>query len=143
MITLAWNVKELSDTNESGRKLIVDINSLIDRIGTCNWIEGNISTCLTTLQKRVTNFVRVASRHKRTAATHILIFMISPEERNSKPYALPVQCIPYKGLSDFNVRELANVLICEMKKRNMKVAGIFLCFLLLFVHGQFDYRVYN
>jgi len=49
--------------------------------------------------------------------------MISNEERNNKSYALPVQCLPYKGLSDMKVRELANYIIQEMVKRRMKVAG--------------------
>jgi len=35
----------------------------------------------------------------------------------------PVQCIPYKGLTDAKVRELANKLIVEMTKREMHVAG--------------------
>jgi len=52
--------------------------------------------------------------------------MISNEERDKKPYALPVQCIPYKGLSDSMVRQLANKIIREMNARNMKVAGNFL-----------------
>ena len=49
--------------------------------------------------------------------------MISNEERNKKPYALPIQCLPYKGLSDSKVRELANHIITEMVQRKMKVAG--------------------
>ena len=49
--------------------------------------------------------------------------MISPEERNQKPYALPVQCMAYKGLSDSKVRELANKVITEMIKMKMKAAG--------------------
>ena len=50
--------------------------------------------------------------------------MISSEERRKKPYALPVQCLPYKGLSDTKVRELANKIIREMTSLNMKVAGV-------------------
>ena len=49
--------------------------------------------------------------------------MISTEERSKKPYALPVQCLPYKGLKDGEVREIGNKVIQEMHKRNMKVAG--------------------
>ena len=50
--------------------------------------------------------------------------MISPEDRRRKPYAIPVQCIPYRSLTDAKARELASVVICEMVKRNMKVAGM-------------------
>jgi len=49
--------------------------------------------------------------------------MISTEDRRKKLYALPVQCIPYKGIGDALVRELANKVICEMVKRKMNVAG--------------------
>ena len=48
--------------------------------------------------------------HTTQADCHILVFMISPEERRMKPYAL-------------SARQLANVVIDEMVKRNMKVAG--------------------
>ena len=58
--------------------------------------------------------------------------MISCEERRSKPYALPVQCIPYKGLDDMKIHELANNVIQEMVKRNMKVAGTNLLYTQLF-----------
>jgi len=37
------------------------------------------------------------SRQKRTAATHLFVVMISPEGRQRKPYALPIQCVPYTG----------------------------------------------
>ena len=63
------------------------------------------------------------TRHQQTAASHILVFMISTEDRRRKPYALPVQCVPYKGLSDSKVRDLANNIISEMVKRKMNVAG--------------------
>ena len=53
--------------------------------------------------------------------------MISPEQRSSKPYALPVQCIAYKSLKDSEVRKIANKLVKEMSVRGMKVAGILLC----------------
>lgn len=51
--------------------------------------------------------------------------MISSEERQKKPYALPVQCLPYKSLSDAKVRELENKIIRVMSHHNMKVAGIY------------------
>ena len=53
--------------------------------------------------------------------------MISSEECRKKPYALPVQCLSYKGLADLKVRELANKIVQEMSTRQMKVAGKELC----------------
>lgn len=49
--------------------------------------------------------------------------MISSEERRKKPYALPVQCVPYKALTDAKIRDLANKIVIEMRKQKMNVAG--------------------
>ena len=49
-------------------------------------------------------------RFRRKAATHIFVIMISSELRNRKPYALPVQCIPYAGLNEESMRRLINEL---------------------------------
>ena len=49
--------------------------------------------------------------------------MISLESRSKKPYALPVQCVPYKSLSDKDCRKLMDGVIIEMHKRGMKIAG--------------------
>ena len=50
--------------------------------------------------------------------------MISAQDRQRKPYALPVQCIPYKGMRDTMVCELANKIISEIVKQKMYVAGM-------------------
>lgn len=89
----------------------------------CLWEEENIPRQLKNIRQRLIIFIKGATRHKCTAATHVLVFMINGEERKTKPYALPVQCIPYKGLPDIKVHELANNIIQEMVKRKMKVRG--------------------
>lgn len=80
---------------------------------------------ITGLQLSLTEFVKGLVKHQRTAATHIWAILISHEERNAKPYALPVQCIPYVGLTDNQARELVNKVIQEMVNRGMRVAGMF------------------
>ena len=62
-------------------------------------------------------------RHKRVAATHILAILISPECRNKKPYALPVQLIPYAGLNQKTLRKIISNVVSEMAARGMEVAG--------------------
>lgn len=125
LIALSWKVKELTELNEIGRKLHTDIEVLSKKIEEhqCLWQEENVPRRLKDIRKNITAFIKGVTRHQRTAATHILVFMISNEERRKKPYAIPVQCIPYKSLSDFKVRELANQIIREMTNRKMKVAG--------------------
>ena len=55
--------------------------------------------------------------------------MISTELHNKKPYALPVQCFPYDGLKENDLRRLITELIKEMVAHGMKVAGIATCIL--------------
>ncbi|XP_021363619.1 uncharacterized protein LOC110456903 isoform X1 [Mizuhopecten yessoensis] len=58
-------------------------------------------------------------KKKRTAVTHILVIAISDEQRNIKPYALPIQYLPYKSLRDQYVRD-----ITEPIKNALTLAGI-------------------
>ena len=57
--------------------------------------------------------------------------MISPSQRNRKPYALPLCCTPYHSLTEEQARAHINSVITAMKKKNMKVAGLLL-FIYLF-----------
>jgi hypothetical protein len=43
---------------------------------------------------------------KRAVATHLLIFMISEEVRNRKPYAIPVRILTYSSITDAKLRTL-------------------------------------
>ncbi|XP_065891566.1 uncharacterized protein [Dysidea avara] len=124
MIKLTWKVKELSDLNENGREIFSQVNLIISKLPTEECDRSvNIPRDLHEIRQKVCTFIKGVVRHQRIAATHLLVFMISNEERHKKPYALPVQCLPYKGLSDAKVRELANEIIHEMVRRGMKVAG--------------------
>jgi len=121
LITLSWKVKELTELNENGRQLHRDATSLIAKLE--EHAEDNIPSQLCTFRHKLVSFIKGVTRHQRTPATHILVFMISTEDRRRKPYALPVQCIPYVGLGDAKICELANNIITEMVKRKMNVAG--------------------
>ena len=85
-------------------------------------VEVNMARKITALQLSLTEFVKGLSKHQRSAATHIGLFL---EERNAKPYALPVHCISYATLTDNKARELVNKVMQEMVNRGMRVAGMF------------------
>ena len=53
-------------------------------------------------------------KKKRTAATHVLVLMLSDERQQKKPYALPVRFIPYKNLRDQYVCDFTR----EVKKHD-------------------------
>ena len=99
LITLAWKVKELSELNEIGRKLFADVTRLVTEIKSNDsvWVETNIPSQLSHIGSSLVSLITRVTRHHRTAATHILVFMISSEKRRKKP------CLPYKGLADSTV----------------------------------------
>lgn len=105
---LAWNVDEISRLIDSGRKTRVEVQCLLDSLESDvvdqrrAYQNHRISKLKSTLREIVRGFYR----YRRTAATHVLVVMISPETRNKNPYALPVQCIPYRNLKDSEIRGL-------------------------------------
>ena len=76
------------------------------------------------LQSTIQAFLRAVTRYQRTPATHILVTMISPSERNRKPYALPICCIPYVGLTEARARSHISSVVKEMCKQGMHIEGM-------------------
>ena len=125
MFGLAWDVKELNDLNEVGRELTVECTTLVDKLMDPRYdsIANNLANQISCFRERVVSFVRTVTKYRREPATHIVVVLISPEERNKKPYALAVQCIAYKSIKDSEVRQICNNVVKEMTVRQMKVAG--------------------
>lgn len=110
---LSWNVDDLTQLNEEGRKLLVNLRCIQQLAeGTKErFISCNAPRQLCTFRNSYLKFLQSVYRFHRVAATHIFVFMISPEQRDRKPYALPVQCIPYSSLKHETCRQLVSNLI--------------------------------
>lgn len=122
---LCWSVDELARLLDEGRALYVEVTSLLEILNDDqrDEVRVNVGRRVTELQGRLVTFIRGVTRHQRHAATHILVTMISPSQRNQKPYALPLCCIPYSSLTEARTRAHLNEVVSEMNKRKMKVAG--------------------
>lgn len=68
-------------------------------------------------------YLRSIFKKKRTAATHVLVLMLSDERRAKKPYALPVRYVPCRTLRDQFIRDLTKDLKQEMKQRDLYLTG--------------------
>lgn len=125
LYSLAWQLKEIETLCKDGQKLKVEIGVIIDHLSnpSADMLRLNLALKICNLQTALTTFVENLSKQQRTAATHIWVVMISPEERRSKPYALPVQCIPYKNLTANVARDIINNIIKVMTSKGMAVAG--------------------
>ena len=85
---------------------------------------GDVPVAFIQLQSESKTYLKNLFKKKRQAADHVVVWMISDEKRNTKPYALPVGYIPCGTLRDQYVRDLNNPLKLAMKERGLKLAGI-------------------
>ena len=125
LFTAGWKVEELTQLVDRFRTTITTISSVIDTIADpmIDLVDINIAGQLSHIRETVTSLVQDLTRQKRTPATHIFVLMISSELRDVKPYALPVQCVPYHSLTQQQLRQLVSKLIKEMTSRGMKITG--------------------
>ena len=126
LYALGWTIDELSRLTDECRALLVELESLVEKLEdeSTDIVRINIPRTLSRCQERLRIFTKSVTRHKRMPASHILVTMISPSERNQKPYALPISCIPYASLSEGKARAVISEIVKEMCKRGMKVAGM-------------------
>ena len=130
MFALAWDVDELTQLGEKGRTLHAEILAAQD-IASKPDVEHhlhNLPRRLSSIREKRLELIRNIMRFRRKPATHVFVFMISSELRDKKPYALPVQCIPYAGLTENDLRRLVNKLVNTMVTHGLpsNVAGIYL-----------------
>ena len=125
LFAAGWKVEELKNLVESCQTLIATVSSVKDVIANqdIDFVERNVARTLSKLRESLRTFIRDLSRHQRHVATHIFVFMISCERRDIKPYAIPIQCLPYNSISQVQLRQLVCNVIKEMSSRGMKVAG--------------------
>ena len=126
MHKLAWQVQELEELIKCMRKILVEVNVIMEKICDqhADLVSENVARSLGNVREELLEAIKKLSKHQRTAATHVFVFMLSTESRSRKPYSLPVQCLPIRGLRDRTVRDLLNKIILCMKERNMNVAGM-------------------
>ena len=117
LMELSWSVVGFEKLVEKARNLQVELRTFLQGIGTAN------TGGLTSLISSLLTYLKDLFSKKRIAATHVLVFMISDELRNRKPYAIPVRFMPYKSLTDSELRELEVQLEEAMRNAGMTVVG--------------------
>ena len=121
MLKLGWTLEELTKLLDLNQQLITDAESLIEHISADASNNGSVN--LSQFKKSLTSFIRDLSRQKRTPASHIFVVMISSELRDTKPYAIPIQCIPYTSIGVSQLRTIVKKVLKLMKNRGMEVIG--------------------
>ena len=131
LFALAWTVDEFERLFEMNKKLTLVVKDLVTII--LKEVKGiNIPKKLSVLRKDLEEYAKGLAAKNRKAASHLLVFMISDEQRSKKPYAIPVRAIPYKELTDTGLRKLRDEIREQMSALDMTTVGM-LGFVLLLV----------
>ncbi|XP_072044001.1 uncharacterized protein [Amphiura filiformis] len=112
---LAWTIVETSNLLKTSKKLEADYLNAQNKRDLKVVHKGH--------ENEYMEYLRFLFAKKRHVATHVLVVMLSDELRNKKPYALPVQYLPYHSLKDEDVRDITDELKKEMKKCNLNCVG--------------------
>ena len=116
-------MQELKNLDLECRQVYSELHHCINSCRPELFQEQNIPRRLVEIRRKLCEIVKRIAHFRRTPASHIFVFMISSESRSKKPYALPVQCIPYCGLKETELRRLISDLCKEMTALGMKVSG--------------------
>ena len=122
MLELLWDIDTLKRLSEKGRALLTDIAALVDiaQQSEADQARRNLPQKLLGIRHRLQEIVKGVYRFRRIPASHVFV---SSELRNKKPYAVPLQCLPYAGLKEADMRRILKLVVQEMVKHGMKVAG--------------------
>ena len=113
----AWNALEFQELLKRWKVLKFELENAIEMHRT------DAKFDLMALKLKLKQYLKDLMLKKRIAAKYLLVFMIPDELRNRKPYAIPVQFLPYKSITDAKLIELASNLQDVMEKNGMTVVG--------------------
>jgi len=130
MFSLSWDVEELKSLNSEGRSIHRELLVCGEQCTPVSFGEHNVARKLTLIREKLLAFNKRTVHFKRSPASHVFVFMSSSNLHDRKPYALPVQCLPYAGLKEVDIRRLITDLCRSMVSFGMNVSGIY-CEILL------------
>ena len=119
---LAWDVvgfeQLLKQANNFKNELELMVNDL--KLGLQNVVVVHIRN----LERSIMQYYKDFYSKKRSPASHLLVFMLADELRNVKPYAVPIQFLPIKSITDDQIRQLEHEIEALMKTNEMVTVGM-------------------
>lgn len=123
LMTLAWDLTGFEELLAQCLKFKETVGNIKNRLSMPRSDQGNIRSEVSILRKQLLPYTKDLYGKRRTAATHLFVFMIADELRNMKPYAVPARVLPFKSISDQKVRELEEEIRNAMTSIGMQVVG--------------------
>lgn len=121
-----WNVVEFQTLLQQAQLMEQAYESELTNLGPAPVsadVFRRVKGSLRAMATQAKSYLRDLFKKMRTAATHVLVVMLSDERRHKKPYALPVRYIPYRSLRDQYVRDFTKDVKQHMTERGMTVVG--------------------
>jgi hypothetical protein len=120
MMKLAWDVAGYEQLLVKAKEFEKDFDLMADelKLGV-----GRVVVRKHEMEKNLLLYYKELYSKKRNPASHLLVFMIADELRNTKPYAIPIQFIPIKSITDQQIRLLELEVETAMKSIEMVPVG--------------------
>lgn len=121
LMTSCWNVADYNQLSQQAEAFLQQyrlLKALLD--------EGQNVQAREQLSKIKTgyrDYLRNLYKKKRRAATHVMVILAADEERSQKPYAVPVQYIPYHSIKDQFIRDMTAGIKRALTALNVLVVG--------------------
>ena len=132
---LNWEVVEYQVLLEQSNNWLRLLSDLLGELNPVNPQYEHVISVLKDSQSDMALYLRnIFKKRRQPAATHVLVVMVSDERRNRKPYALPVQYIPYYSLRDQYIRDFTKVLKQNMMELGLNVVGELLSYITIINH---------
>lgn len=118
LMEVGWDAVEYQELLKKANSLKIEVESkLADQ-------RNRVKVDVTEFKLSMRKYLKDLFLKKRLPAKYLLVFVIADELRNRKPYAVPVQFLPYKSITDSKLIELETALQCVMEKHGMTVVGM-------------------
>ena len=106
LFALAWEIDGFEQLIKIQDDVVEMIHSIQEIMQLATPRRANVPRQLSELRKQLEDYIKGVTTKWRKAASHLLVFMVSDEQRSSKPYAIPIRALPYKSITDDMVRRL-------------------------------------
>ncbi|KAK3717701.1 hypothetical protein QZH41_009789 [Actinostola sp. cb2023] len=125
LMHLCWETVEFNTLLQQSQAIQARLDNLLPHLNPANPRIRAVSEVLRNMAQELKSYFRnLYVKKRQPAATHVLVIMVSEERRNKKPYALPVQFVPYHSIRDQYIRDLSKSIKEEMTTLGMKVVGM-------------------
>ena len=124
LMNLCWETVEFNTLLQKSQVLSSQLEDLLTHLNPVHPRVQDVARSLQNMREEFSDYLRnLYVKKRQPAATHVMVFMVSEERRLRKPYALPVQYVPYHSLKDQYIRDLSQNIKREMTNLGMKVVG--------------------